>query len=102
MTTTTSVNWPRTFGWFATGVGATLTASFVAGAIGQLFGVGFGTLFQPLAVIGTIALVLGSRPLPRRYRIALAAGAATPVVVAAAIIGAFLISLATDPNAFTF
>src|SRR5438270_555851 len=93
--------WSKVLGWYAAGWFATLASWAVLAAltwvvspqaIWLLGRVGF--------VAGIVALVVYGRRLPRRSRIALWLGAATPLVLAAVAVAYVLYSLAHSN--FTF
>ena len=95
--------WRRVLGWYAAGWGVTIGSWAVLAALTVLTSLISPWAFVLLAKLAVVAdivavIVFGLR-LPRRTRIALWLGAATPLLLAAAAVAYVLYSLA---NNFTF
>jgi hypothetical protein len=89
-------------GWYAAGSAATVASWAVLAALTWVTSPEVIVLIARLGfVAGIVALVVYGRRLPRRSRIALWLGAATPLVLAAAAVADVLYSLAHS-NSFTF
>ena len=94
--------WRKVLGWYAAGWGVTVGSWAVMGALTWVTSPEVILLLARIGFVAVIvALVVYGRRLPRRTRIALWLGAATPFVLAAAAVVFLLYSLAHS-NAFTF
>src|SRR3954465_4131041 len=90
--------WRRVLGWYAAGWGVTIGSWAVLAALTVLTSLISPWAFVLLAKLGVVAeivaLIIFGLRLPRRTRIALWMGAATPLLLAAAAVAYVLYSLA--------
>src|SRR4051794_11204126 len=87
--------WRRVLGWYAAGWGVTIASWVVLAALTQVTSPQvIGLLGRLGLVAGIVALIIFGLRLPRRTRIALWLGAATPLLLAAAALAYVLYSLA--------
>ena len=102
--TAARLGWRKVLGWYAAGWGVTIGSWAVLAALTVTTSVISPWTFVLLAKLGVaaeiVALIIFGLRLPRRTRIALWLGAATPLLLAAAAVAYVLFSLAHSN--FTF